>query len=114
MSLSQIDFLHHIPDECIYLIKESGQCTFEEFLTNDRLTRAVCRSLEIIGEASNIIHPDFKAKYSLVPWRDMSDIRNKIIHHYFGVDYDIIWDTINTNIPQLKESIEVVLEKEKS
>jgi uncharacterized protein with HEPN domain len=44
----------------------------------------------------------------------MGDIRNKIIHHYFGVDYDIIWDTINTNIPQLKESIEVVIEREKN
>ena len=112
MSLSQVEFLHHILDECIYLIKESRQGTFEEFLANDRLTRAVCRSLEIIGEASNKIHPDFKAKYPLVPWRDMSDIRNKIIHHYFGVDYDIVWDTISTNIPQLKESIEMIIARE--
>jgi uncharacterized protein with HEPN domain len=67
MSLSQIDFLHHILDECIYLIKESQLCTFEEFLANDRLTRAVCRSLEIIGEASSKIPSDFKAKYPLVP-----------------------------------------------
>jgi uncharacterized protein with HEPN domain len=43
----------------------------------------------------------------------MNDIRNKIIHHYFGIDYDIVWDTINTNIPLLKESIEVIIEKEK-
>jgi uncharacterized protein with HEPN domain len=114
MSLSQIDFLHHILDECIYLIKESQQSTFDEFLANDRLTRAVCRSLEIIGEASNKIPPEFKAKYPLVPWRDMNDIRNKIIHHYFGVDYDIIWDTVITNIPNLKESIEVVMKAEKA
>ena len=113
MSLSQIEFLRHILDECLYLLKESRQCTFEEFLTNDRLTRAVCRSFEIIGEASNKIHPDFKVKYPLVPWRYMSDIRNKIIHHYFGVDYDIVWDTINSDIPQLKETIEIIIEKEK-
>ena len=104
MSLSQVDFLHHILDECTYLIKESQQCTFEEFLANDRLTRAVCRSLEIIGEASNKIHPDFKAKYPLVPWRDMSDIRNKIIHHYFGVDYDIVWGIIHSKLPRIKIS----------
>jgi|HubBroStandDraft_1064217.scaffolds.fasta_scaffold121433_2 uncharacterized protein with HEPN domain len=114
MSLSQSDFLHHILDECIYLIKESQQCTFEEFLANDRLTRAVCRSLEIIGEASGKIPPDFKAKYPLVPWRDMNDIRNKIIHHYFGVDYDIVWDTVISNIPNLRESIEVVMKTEKA
>lgn len=68
----------------------------------------------IIGEASAKIHPDFKAKYPLVPWREMNDIRNKIIHHYFGVDYDIVWDTVKTNIPLLKESIEVIIERENS
>jgi uncharacterized protein with HEPN domain len=114
MSLSEVDFYRHILDECIYLIKESRQCSFEEFQSDDRLTRAVCRSLEIIGEASNKIHPDFKVKYPLLPWRDMSDIHNKIIHHYSEVDYDIIWDTINTNIPRLKEDIEVVIEREKN
>lgn len=110
---SQVDFLQHILDECLYLIKESDETSFEEFLQNDRLTRAVCRSLEIIGEASTKIHPDFKAKYPFIPWRDMNDIRNKIIHHYFGVDYDIVWDTIKTNIPMLKESMDVIIEKER-
>lgn len=100
-------------DECLYLLKESHATTFDEFIHNDRLIRAVCRSLEIIGEASTKIHPDFKAKYPLVPWRDMNDIRNKIIHHYFGVDYDIVWDTVKTNIPVLKESVEAIIEKEK-
>lgn len=112
MQLSQIDFLRHIQKECLYLIEESSQNNFDDFLQNERLIRAVCRSLEIIGEASTKIHPDFKAKYPLVPWREMNDIRNKIIHHYFGVDYDIVWDTVKTNIPLLKEDIEVILERE--
>src|ERR1700678_1088715 len=112
MLLSQIDFLRHIQKECIYLIKESNDNCFEDFLRDERLSRAICRSLEIIGEASAKIHPDFKTKYPLVPWRDMTDIRNKIIHHYFGIDYDIVWDTVKTNIPILKESIDIILEKE--
>lgn len=44
--------------------------------------------------------PDFKAKYPFVHWREMSYIRNKIIHHYFGVDNDIVWDTVKTYIPR--------------
>jgi len=44
----------------------------------------------------------------------MNDIRNKIIHHYLGVDYDIVWDTIQTNIPQLKDWIEIIIKKEKA
>jgi len=109
---SQVEFLQHILDECLYLQKESQLSTLDEFKQNDRLTRAVCRSLEIIGEASTKIHPDFKSKYPFVPWRLMNDIRNKIIHHYFGVDYDIVWDTVKTNIPVLKEDIEVIIKQE--
>lgn len=109
---SQVEFLQHILDECIYLLKESQENKFDDFIGNDRLKRAVCRSLEIIGEASSKLHPDLKTKYPEVSWREMSDIRNKIIHHYFGVDYDIIWDTVKNNIPQLKEWIELIIEKE--
>jgi uncharacterized protein with HEPN domain len=94
-------------------IKESKDTSFENFIKNERLTRAVCRSLEIIGEASSKVHPDLKAKYPFISWREMSDIRNKIIHHYFGVDYDIVWDTVKTNIPVLKEGVEVIIAKEK-
>lgn len=112
MQLSQIDFLRHIQKECLYLIEESRQNSFDDFLQNERLIRAVCRSLEIIGEASTKIHPDFKAKYPLVPWREMNDIRNKIIHHYFGVDYDIVWDTVITNIPLLEKDIAFILARE--
>jgi uncharacterized protein with HEPN domain len=113
MHLSQVEFLQHILDECIYLLKEGDDYTFEDFLNDERLIRAICRSLEIIGEASSRIHPDIKAKYPIISWREMSDIRNKIIHHYFGVDYDIVWDTVKNNIPQLKEWIEIIIDKEK-
>jgi len=96
MPPSQVEFLQQILDECVYLIKESEGTSFEDFIKNGRLTRA-----------------DLKAKYPFVSWREMSDIRNKIIHHYFGVDYDIVWDTVKTNIPTLKEGVEVIIEKEK-
>ena len=113
MSPSQIEFLRHILDECEYLIKESQNNSFENFVQDDRLSRAVCRSLEIIGEASNKIDQTLKEKYPFVTWREMSGIRNRIIHNYFGIDYDIVWDTIVTDIPQLKEWVYMIIEKEK-
>ncbi len=109
MSLFQIEFLKHILTECNYLIRESSEHTIEQLIADDRLTRAVCRSLEIIGEASNKIHPDIKSKYPFIPWRELSDLRNKIIHHYFGIDYDIIWNTIITDIPELKVDVERII-----
>jgi len=109
MHLSEIEFLKHIADECRYLLKEAKTNTFDDFVQDERLSRAICRSLEIIGEACNKISPDTRAIYPNIPWREMSDIRNKIIHHYFGVDYDIVWDTVVTDIPQLAKSIHDII-----
>ena len=111
MHLSQLEFFRHILHECEYLQKESKENSFEEFMKNERLSKAICRSLEIIGEACNKIHPDIKGMYPYIPWREISDIRNKIIHHYFGIDYDIVWDTVKTDIPELQENITLIINK---
>ena len=108
---SQAEFLKHILDECNYLLHEYSTNTFEGFINNLRLSKAICRSLEIIGEATTRIHPDLKIKYKNVAWREMSDIRNKIIHDYFGIDYDIVWDTLKTDIPVLKEWMEIIIKQ---
>jgi uncharacterized protein with HEPN domain len=90
MSHLPIELLKHILDESEYLGYEYNNNSFDEFVKNKRLSRAICRSLEIIGEASNKLDPAFKSKYPIIPWREMGDIRNKIIHDYFGIDFDII------------------------
>jgi uncharacterized protein with HEPN domain len=102
---SQVEFLRHILDECNYLQKEFSENTFEAFLQNERLIKAVTRSLEIIGEASAKLHPDLKERYPFIAWREITDMRNRIIHNYFGIDYDIVWNTIKTDIPALRDSI---------
>ncbi|WP_162340298.1 HepT-like ribonuclease domain-containing protein [Cyclobacterium salsum] len=114
MSLLPNELLRHILDECEYLKREYESNSFDEFIKNERLIRAICRSLEIIGEASNKLDPAFKKKYSSIPWREMGDIRNKIIHDYFGVDFDIIWDVVKSEIPILKSEINKILSNEKS
>jgi uncharacterized protein with HEPN domain len=114
MLLSQIEFLKHILKECNYLIKESEENNYDAFINDERLSKAICRSLEIIGEASSKIIPDLKSNYPLVSWREMSDLRNKIIHHYFGIDYDIVWDVVVTDIPELKEQILLIIQDYKN
>jgi uncharacterized protein with HEPN domain len=71
--------------------------------------RAICRSLEIIGEAASKVHPDVKIAYPIIEWRELTDLRNKIIHHYFGIDYDIIWDILRTDIPMLSGQIGAII-----
>lgn len=109
MSLSPNELLRHISDDCEYLKREFEGTSFDEFIKNERLIKAICRSLEIIGEASNKLDPEFKKKYPSIPWREMGDIRNKIIHDYFGVDLEIIWDVVKSDIPILKSEIEMIL-----
>lgn len=110
MFLSQVEFLKHILNECGYLIKEGLENTYDDFTHDERLSKAICRSLEIIGEASSKINPELKTAYPFVSWREMSDLRNRIIHHYFGIDYDIVWDVIITDIPELKAQILIIID----
>lgn len=89
-----IEFLKHILDECDYLLEQYSRITFDELVTNKTLSHAFCRSLEIIGDATKNIHTNIKEKYPLVDWKRMAGMRDKIIHHYFGVDYELIWSTV--------------------
>lgn len=87
---SNKEFLKHILDEINFVLEETSIISFENFLNNGVLKRAVIRSLEIIGEASKKIHPDFKLNNPEIDWRGMAGTRDKLIHDYFGVDYELV------------------------
>ena len=84
------------------------------FLTNALVQDAVLRNLEIIGEASNKLvryHDDFIKQYPDVPWEDMYWMRNRISHGYFSIDFEIIWKTIEQDLPTLEEQIQKIYKK---
>lgn len=112
MSRSPSDFLRHIFDEINYLIATSQGLTKEDFLGNETLKRSFTRSLEIIGEASKNLPESFRAKHPQIPWRKMAGMRDKLIHDYFGVDYDVVWDVIHSEIPRLAHHIQQLLEQD--
>ena len=107
-------FLRHIFDEIMFLIKETEGITFEEFIKNEILKRACSRSLEIIGEAVKNLSPDFKKRYKEIEWKKIAGLRDKMIHSYFGVNWDIVWDVIKNQIPKLKEQVENILDRVES
>lgn len=79
--------------------------TYDQW-TNDRKTiDAVIRNIEIIGEAANHVPEDIQSRYPDIPWVQMRSIRNLLIHEYFGVDIDIIWQTITDDLPDLLKKI---------
>ena len=102
-------FLKHILDEISFLLKETNGLRFEEFMQNEVLKRACSRSLEIIGEATKNLTADFKKKHKDIEWKKISGLRDKIIHYYFGVNWDILWDVIKKRLPDLKRQIENIL-----
>jgi uncharacterized protein with HEPN domain len=109
MSRYPKDYLQHILDEVEYLLISSQNLNKEDFLNDETLKRAFTRSLEIIGEASKNLAQTFKDNYTEIPWRRMAGIRDKLIHEYFGVDYDIVWNAVVNEIPDLKCKLEKIM-----
>jgi len=102
MPPSPDDLLAHILDETKFLIENSARTDEMSFMTDDCRQRAYARSLEIIGEASKQIPVGFKEAHPEIEWKAMSRMRDKLIHHYFGVDYALVWDTVVSDIPKMR------------
>ncbi len=107
-------YLEHIIDETAFIIKESRELSFEDLIKNEILKRAMVRSLEIIGEAVKNISKELKDKYPGIEWKKIAGIRDKLIHDYFGVDWNIVWDVINIQIPGLYVKINKMLKEIKT
>ena len=99
-------YLQDILRACNDIINFTKSIRSGDELLNDRRTYlAVIRSLEIIGEAARQMPRSFKEKHPTIPWREVASLRNVIAHEYFGLDADIIWDVIQTQIPTLFEQV---------
>ena len=84
--------------------------SYEFFLGNKMMIDAVIRNLEIIGEAANILGREFKAEHPEVEWKEMSAFRNLLIHFYFGIDHEIVWNVIKNKIPNNVDFIDQIIE----
>jgi len=105
MSRSLKIYLLHIFDETTYLLEVSQDLTKQDFLENKTLKRSFVRSLEVIGEATKNLPDDFRRRYPDVTWKQMAGMRDRLIHQYFGIDYDVVWDVVVHQIPKLHERL---------
>jgi len=85
--------------------------TFEDFQKNDMVMYACVRALEIVGEAAKHIPDEVRQRYSEIPWRQITGLRDVLIHGYFGVDEQVVWKTITERLPQDKPCFEKILKE---
>jgi uncharacterized protein with HEPN domain len=81
---------------------------YENWKNDEKTIDAVIRNLEIIGEAANQIPAQIQDKYPEIPWLQMKGMRNILVHEYFGVDIDVIWQTICEDLSSLKIKLQSI------
>ena len=102
--------LSDIRDSAEKILKYVQGMDFDPFSQDQRTIDAVVRNFEIIGEAARHVPDEFKSAHPHISWREMNDMRNTLIHGYFGVDVAIVWGTIVNNLPPLLSSIRELIE----
>ena len=98
-------YLDDIYQSIAHIEQYTTGMSYKDFSEDPKTIDAVLRNFEILGEAAARIPEEFKEEYSLVPWSAMIGVRNKVIHEYFGIDPEIIWKTIQEDIPTLKAEL---------
>ena len=99
-------------DDILLAIQKIGRYTsqidHEAFLSDELVIDGVARNLEIIGEATRQLPEEFRRSHAEVPWSEIAGLRNRIVHDYFGLDLEIIWEIIQHDLPQLENKIRVL------
>ncbi len=109
MALSIEEYLRHILDEADFLERQVASLDHDSFWNDESAKRAFVRSIEVIGEAVKQIPTDRRDLYPEIEWRLIAGMRDKLIHEYFGVDYDIVWEAALVKIPELTVTIRRML-----
>lgn len=100
------EFLSDIQEAIRRIIKYVENLSYDEFLKDIKTQDAVIRNIEIIGEGVKNLSKELTDKYEQVAWKDLAKARDKLIHHYFGVNLDIVWTIAKDTLPEVAHQIE--------
>lgn len=112
MKKSDVLFLNHILDAIADIEKSTHSLSRSEFESNKDIKDATIRRIEIIGEAVKNLSKDIKAKYPRTEWKKIAGTRDVVIHSYFNVDWDLVWDILKKDLNELKKHVEDIVKNE--
>ena len=105
-------FVHHMLDHALEAREMTKDRSRADLDADRMLNLALVRLMEVVGEASRRVPEDFRARYPHVPWRGTADFRNRLIHAYDEIDFDVLWAIIQENLPPLIEQLETIIAEE--
>lgn len=109
---ADVEYLADTKEAVLRINAYTQDLTFEQFLEDKKTQDAVVRNLEIIGEAAKNISEESKSRFPQIPWKDLAGVRDKLIHHYFGVNFDIVWNIVKQELPDVLSQLEEILKSE--
>ena len=104
------EFIYDIIEACRRIERYTQGLSYEDFLENPEKQDAVIRNIEIIGEAVKRLSSDLKERYKELDWKKIAGMRDKLIHHHFGIDIEIVWVVVKKEIPKLLQEMEKILD----
>jgi len=111
MSVSTTERLRHIRDEIEFIIRTCRGSEKVDVLQDETAQRAVIRSLEIIGEAAKALPDSFRDSHPDIEWRKVAAMRDRLIHGYFTVNWDTVWDVVTVHVPRLEATVRSALDE---
>ena len=106
------DYLSDIREAMQRILMYTADLTSQQFMEDIKTQDAVVRNLEVIGEATKNLSANLRKSHPDVPWKDLMGMRDKMIHHYFGINYEIVWTIAKDELASLLPYIESILTKE--
>lgn len=109
MNKDDLIYLDHIFESLSKAVAYIGKTSYEDFASDEEKQDAVIRKIEVTGEATKRLSTELRKKYDHIPWRAIAGMRDKLIHDYFDVDIDTVWETVKSDIPDLIFEIQLII-----